>query len=124
MNILVTGLLLIIVAIGMYFFVWSGIVTYRFATRSHQNQSISRLDLRNTILRLTRRTLILSSIALIASTPLWISDSEFPPLLMLITCMIVPLLSILAWFAAQLFNLRFAYKYKIVEENDSDTEQV
>ena len=124
MDILVDGILVIIGATGIYFTVWSGIVTYRFATRSHQSRSISRLDLRNTVLHLARRTLILSSIAvLIVSVLLWVTNSEFPPLFMLIICMTAPLFSVLAWFVTLLFNLRYAYKYKIVEKTDRNTEQ-
>lgn len=124
MNIVVDGILIIIGTAGIYFVVWSGIITHRFATRSHQNRSISRLDLRHTVLHLARRTLILSSIVtLVVSILLWANNSEFPPLFMLITCMTVPLFSVLAWFGSLLFNLRYAYKYKMVEKTEPDTAQ-
>ena len=116
-NLLADILFFILGVVVPLFFIQVGIVTYRFATRSHQSQCIKKSDLTATSIYLVRYTLLLALVAdLIVLGLNLILTPELPLLFPLVMCTGLPLATAFGWFALQLFNLRFGYKYNI--END------
>ena len=115
-------LLFSMVTIGLYLTGWVAFTVYRFTTRVHHHNVIGKSDLRQTAIKLGKRTLFWSLIIAFVfflwiqvplEEPSKIKDANY---LMIGACILIPFISALSWFCLHVLGLKFGYKYDVLEQ--------
>lgn len=113
----------IFIGVILYFGVWVSYIVYKFTNKAHQEQNITLSNLKGTVIRLIHNTFIVGIVlTLLYSGIYWISlKSRFSLstfVLFLPLCFFIPFVLSFGWFGIRFLNLKIAYKYNIVEENE------